>query len=1283
MDATSPETYIRAKDRERDGAQMTGESGAVGHLDGRRRSSTWQPIVILALIVGLLVVVGTSSPTGAAPCDSPGGNEVACENTKTGSPQSEWGIVGAGDPAIQGFATDISVDQGGTVRFKIDTTASSYRLDIYRMGFYGGDGARLVGSVSPFALPRQPPCLTDTSTGLVDCGNWSETASWVVPGDAVSGIYFAKLVRTDGVAGASHVFFVVRDDDGRSDLLFQTSDTTWQAYNDYGGNSLYTGSPAGRAYKVSYNRPFTSAVTFDGKSFAWIAEYPMVRFLESNGYDVSYTTGVDTDRSGAELLEHQVFLSVGHDEYWSGQQRANVEAARDAGVDLAFFSGNEVFWKTRWENSIDGSGTSHRTLVAYKDTHANQPIDPTGIWTGTWRDPRFGLPPNGGRPENELTGTIFTVNCCAGSTIDMVVGAEDGAMRFWRNTRVANLTGNQVTTVGTDLIGYEWDEDLDNGFRPDGLFRVSETVGAGVPKLIDYGSNYATGNATHSMTMYRAPSGALVFGAGTVQWAWGLDSEHTLGNAPADPAAQQATVNLLADMGVQPVTLRPGLLPAIASTDVVAPTSIVLDPAAGSIVQAGQLVTVRGVADDVGGSVGGVEVSVDGGTTWHRAEGRENWSYSFVAPSTGAVPLLSRAIDDSGNIEQTTIDASTCRDSGFRCSIWSAWTVPANEASPDPSSVELGVKFRASAPGFVSGIRFYKGPGNTGSHVGHLWTSTGTELASVTFTGESASGWQEARFSSPVPVEAGVTYVASYSAPNGHYAYASGGLAWAVKNGPLAALASAAAGGNGVYRYGGGFPSSTSNATNYYVDVVFDATAVDDVTAPTVVARTPSSGSTDVAVGVSPTATFSEAVNASSVRMSMVPSGGSPVVASASYDAASRMVTLTPAVALAAGTAYTVSVWGATDGVGNVMAPTSWTFTTAPAATSAAPPATPTPFVPVVPTRVLDTRDRPGVPFGQWDGTGQVGAGSTVAVPVRSAGVAVDATAVVANITTTRAAAAGFITVFPCGQRVPEASNLNYLPDHDRATLAYAPVSTDGRICLYTSATTDLIVDVTGFTPALGSYTPRNPVRLADTRSTGALSAEGTLRVSPPTGSAQALAVTVTSVNAAGPGFLTAYSCADGVPASSTLNFDTGRAIANLTIVGNGDICVTTSQQTDVLVDLQGAFTVPIDITKARLADSRSGAMPGSGSITVLDPSTIPAFAGSRMSAVNVTSTRSTANGFLTVWNCADALPNASALNYQVGKDVANLVMVRTSSPICVHASSPTDIVLDLVAVMP
>src|SRR5690606_37875240 len=167
-----------------------------------------------------------------------------------------------------------------------------------------------------------------------------------------------------------------------------------------------------------------------------------------------------------ELLEHRAFLSVGHDEYWSGQQRANVEAARDAGVHLAFFSGNEVYWKTRWEDD-------HRTLVSYKETWSNAKIDPSPEWTGTWRDPRFSPPSDGGRPENALTGTIFQVDSYRLDT--MRIPAEDGRMRFWRDTSLANLAPGQSATLTPNVLGYEWDEAPDNGVRPAGSIRLSTT----------------------------------------------------------------------------------------------------------------------------------------------------------------------------------------------------------------------------------------------------------------------------------------------------------------------------------------------------------------------------------------------------------------------------------------------------------------------------------------------------------------------------------------------------------------------------------------------------------------------------------------------------------------------------------------------------------------------------------------------------------------------------------------------------------------------------------------
>ncbi|HEV7195662.1 MAG TPA: N,N-dimethylformamidase beta subunit family domain-containing protein, partial [Pedococcus sp.] len=139
-----------------------------------------------AALVASALAVGVSSPAAASPCD-PGGNAIVCENSKPGTPQAVWDIQGSGDATIQGFATSMSVNLGDTESFKIDTTATAYTIDIYRLGWYNGDGARKVASVSSVAQD-QPDCLTDSTTGLVDCGNWSVSASWAVPSDAVSGI---------------------------------------------------------------------------------------------------------------------------------------------------------------------------------------------------------------------------------------------------------------------------------------------------------------------------------------------------------------------------------------------------------------------------------------------------------------------------------------------------------------------------------------------------------------------------------------------------------------------------------------------------------------------------------------------------------------------------------------------------------------------------------------------------------------------------------------------------------------------------------------------------------------------------------------------------------------------------------------------------------------------------------------------------------------------------------------------------------------------------------------
>jgi hypothetical protein len=913
--------------------------------DERCRADSWtQRRRAMSVAAALALATAVGGPDGAIRAQggcAAADNPIACENLKPGDPASQWDVSGAGDPSIQGFATEISVVRGQIQRFKIRTTSNNYVIDLYRMGYYGGSGARRVATISPSAsLPQtQPNCLNNSATGLIDCGNWGVSASWTVPPDAVSGIYFAKLRRID-TGGSSHLVFVVRDDTGQSDLLFQTSDTTWQAYNSFGGNSLYVGSPAGRAYKVSYNRPFNTRLN-SPEDWVFNAEYPMVRWLEANGYNVSYSTGVDSDRLGAELLEHKVFLSVGHDEYWSGVQRANVEAARAAGVHLAFFSGNEVFWKTRWESSIDGSGTPYRTLVSYKETHANAKIDPNPAWTGTWRDPRFSPPADGGRPENALTGTMFEVNSGTGS---IRVPSAQGKHRFWRSTTIANLAAGASATLPAGTLGYEWDEAPNDAFTPQGLMRLSLTT-MNAEILLDYGSTYGSGPATHSLTLYRHASGALVFGAGTVQWTWGLDANHDRGSTAADARMKQATVNLFADMGVQPDTLEFGLVPATASSDLTPPSSTISSPTSGQSFAAGTPITISGTASDAGGGiVAGVEVSVNGGTTWERATGTTSWTFAWTVSGTSSATIKSRAFDDSGNNEPPSAGVTITVTSGGAacpCTIWSPSAVPPDPDDDDPSAVEVGTRFRADADGHITGVRFYKAPLNTGTHVGKLWTRTGTLLASVTFTGETASGWQQANFASPVPIAANTTYVVSYHAPNGHYTGTDGFFATALDRPPLHGLRDGVDGPNGVYRYGASaFPTDTYFSEGYWVDVVFlpggDTT---DTTPPAITSVSPTPGSSGVQTGASATATFNEAMTAASIDSSsflLRDPSNALVSAAVTYNSGTRTATLTPSSALAASTQYTAVVRGGTvdprvkDSAGNAMAADyTWSFTTA------------------------------------------------------------------------------------------------------------------------------------------------------------------------------------------------------------------------------------------------------------------------------------------------------------------------------------------------------------------
>ena len=303
---------------------------------------------------------------------------MACENSKPGTDPEIWDIDGAGDSSIQGFATDISVNVGQRIDFKIKTDASAYTIDIYRTGWYQGLGARKIASVTPSAsLPQnQPNCITDVTTELYDCGNWAVSASWNVPTTAVSGVYIAHLKRSNG--DASHITFIVRDDASTSDVVFQTSDPTWQAYNTYGGSDFYQGGANGRAYKVSYNRPFDTRGTAGGRDFYFGAEYA-VRALPR---------AQRLRRLLHRRRRHRPPRQPAHEPQGLPVRRARrvLERRRSAPTSRRPATPGSTCSSSPATRSTGAPATSrrptprarpYRTLVSYKETWGNAKIDPT------------------------------------------------------------------------------------------------------------------------------------------------------------------------------------------------------------------------------------------------------------------------------------------------------------------------------------------------------------------------------------------------------------------------------------------------------------------------------------------------------------------------------------------------------------------------------------------------------------------------------------------------------------------------------------------------------------------------------------------------------------------------------------------------------------------------------------------------------------------------------------------------------------------------------------------
>jgi hypothetical protein len=854
------------------------------------------------------------------------GNAVVLENCFPGS--NNWdvtnpAIVDAG--GIEGYASATSINRGGSIDLKVNAAdGTSFRMEVYRMGYYGGAEARLISTVPSVSAVRQPSCVNDSTTGLIDCSNWSVSATITTTSSWTSGVYMVRLVRLD-TGTDNQVIFAVRDDGRASDLLYGVAFSNYQSYNNYGGKSLYTFNSGGnvtvsgtpRAVKVSYDRPFEQPRSGQRDWFTR-NEAAMVAWLEQEGYDVSYISNTDLDQNGSLALGHHAYMSGAHDEYFSSGMRTALENARSAGVNLFFSGSNADYWRIRFENS-PVSGGSNRVQVCYKSTESGG-ADPSGTPTGTWRDPA-----GANKPENALVGEMY-VGDNDGTYFPLVVSAAQGGDRIYRFTPLASQPVGTSTSIGSTLVGWEWDARVSNGFEPAGMKTLATSPVTG--NLIQGNGAFQTpGTASVMVTKYTAASGALVFATGTNHWSRGLANRPD-GVGEPDLRIQQITTNVLEDMGVAPQT---------------PPSSITLDnPGNGPPAPTGLSATAT-ASDSIS-------------LSWNPVTGASGYEvYRLLQERQDGQPLGQLA-------NPATITGTTFSDTGLSSVTPYYYVVTAIVSGVQSAASSEATATTLSAPGQPTYVNV-GGPAYTSStgqsyqaDFGFSGGSLHSNAGAITGTNDPQL-YQDERygaFSYAIPVSNG-TYNVRLHFAELYYGSTQPGpctgkrifsvdvlntpaspdvsnLDICAAVGPLAALDRVV---------------SNVAVTSGTLNIQFIRGAVDDpqvtaidvipagsTAAPTVTTTTPGAGATGASLDTAPSAVFSTAMDPSTLTSSTftLTAAGSttPVPATVSYNAGTTAATLDPTSSLAPSTTYTATLSTAVKSAGGkpLASPFTWTFTT-------------------------------------------------------------------------------------------------------------------------------------------------------------------------------------------------------------------------------------------------------------------------------------------------------------------------------------------------------------------
>jgi hypothetical protein len=494
---------------------------------------------VVGLAAGTAVsgCAGHSSRTSRGPVTRPGGELVRQENALSGT--QEWLLtkprIGPASqyrcPWIEGYCSQTSIRAGETLKVFVNTNPlSDFALEIYRMGYYGGAGGRLVSKLGPFRgqVQGDPTIGKDR---LREC-QWNTSAEIKIPPDWLSGVYLGKLTALAGGV-QSYVIFIVRDQ-RPADFIFQCSDLTWQAYNRWPDHfALYDNGQenwwCGPGVEVSFDRPYgkycqildAPLSTGSGEWFLW--EFPLAYWLEAAGYDVTYVSNLDTHSGAARLKRAKGFLSVGHDEYYSINMYQNLRHAIAGGLNVAFLSGNTCCGRIELRSSPTGAPDR-----IYGRTDYFGPRD-EGMMR---RFPSMSSFPHASPPESLLLGARSNVPPCTGGA-DWICSLPD----HWVYAGTGMRLGDRIP----GLIGWEWHGE------PAPISGL-EVVATGPTQDAPDKPN----GGTYTATVYEGPKGNFVFNASTCWWGDGLaappgyvrPSVYTSPQGP-DPRVQRITANLL------------------------------------------------------------------------------------------------------------------------------------------------------------------------------------------------------------------------------------------------------------------------------------------------------------------------------------------------------------------------------------------------------------------------------------------------------------------------------------------------------------------------------------------------------------------------------------------------------------------------------------------------------------------------------------------------------------------------------------------------------------------